>query len=127
MTNTQANHIRALVSDAGTQVNPTTGNSETQTRNIGSTSSETQTRRPIGSSSIETQTMTNRTTSQGTGTEQASSPMETQTDPPNTPQVFDMAVFDRQDEGVERTNQIIQDTINTKIKKEIKKTEISDT
>ena len=28
MTNTQANHIRALVSDAGTQVNPRTGNSE---------------------------------------------------------------------------------------------------
>ena len=66
--------------------------------------------------------MTNRTTSQGTGTEQSRSiPMETQTEPPNAPQVFDMAVNDRQDERVERTNQIIHDTIHQKIKKKISK------
>ena len=106
MSNTQANHTRALVSDAGTQVNPRTGNSETQTMRPNST---------------ETQTMTNPTITQGTGTEQASSPMETQTTPRNAPQVFNMAINDRQDERIERTNQIIQDTISKKIKKKIKK------
>ena len=42
ITNTQANQIRALVttSEAGTQVNPRTGNIETQTSNRGSTNSE---------------------------------------------------------------------------------------
>ena len=45
ITTTQANQIRALVitSEAGTQVNPRTGNIETQTSNRGSTNIETQT------------------------------------------------------------------------------------
>ena len=77
-------------SSQGTQVNPITGNIETQTNN---------------------KTTSNR----GTGTNQASTPIETQTSPRNEPQVFNMAVNDRQDERVERTNQIIHDTIHKKI------------
>ena len=104
ISNTQANHIRALVTtnEAGTQVNPRTGNIETQTNNKASSS-------------------------QGAGTNQASTPIETQTTPRNEPQVFNMAINDRQDERIERTNQIIQDTINKKTKINLKRTEISDT
>ena len=128
MTNTQANHIRALVSDAGTQVNPTTGNSETQTRNIGSTSAETQTRRPIGSSSTETQTMTNRTTSQGTGTEQSRSiPMETQTEPHNYQQVFDMAVNDLKMNELKELIKLFTIRYIKRLKRRFPKKEISGT
>ena len=99
ISNTQANHIRALVTtnEAGTQANPRTGNIETQT---------------MRAITNETQTNTATTSNQGTGTNQASAPIETQTTPRNEPQVFNMAVNDRQDERVERTNQIIQDTIH---------------
>ena len=96
------------MSEAGTQVKPRTGETETQTR------------KP---SVNETQTNTTTTSNQGAGTNQASAPIETQTTPRKEPQVFNMAVNDRQDERVERTNQIIQDTIHKKIKNEKKKKE----
>ena len=61
------------------------------------------------------------------GDTQASTPIETQTTPRNEPQVFNMAVNDHQDERVERTNQMIQDTIHKKIKNIFQRRVISDT
>ena len=86
---------------------------ETQTNNKGLSSQGTQVNPITGN--IETQTNNKTTSSQGTGTHQVSTPIETQTSPRNIPQVFNMAVNDHQDERDERTNQIIQDTINTNI------------